>query len=154
MTFGQRLMLLCALFFFFIMGLFAIADWGGKKTGALVASSMPPSVLSYPEELTADGRSVPCYAGSRYEQFIAGKAAEGYKLAVAGDVSDGDRMEIHAAPNGNYIVIVRGPDPSGMDEGCQVTEGWNFAGDPSAAATLAATAPAAQNVPATTPTPQ
>lgn len=154
MTFGQRLMLLCALFFFFIMGLFAIADWGGKKTGALVASNLPQSVLSYPSDIAADGRSVPCYAGTRYDQFIAEKSAEGYKLAVAGDVSDGDRMEIHAAPNGNYIVIVRGPDQAGIDEGCQVTEGWNFAGDPAAAATLAATAPVLQNDPAPAPAPQ
>ena len=138
-------MLLCALFFFFIMGLFAIADWGGKKTGALVASGLPQSVLSYPEELAGDGRSIPCYAGTRYDQFIADRAAEGYSLAIAGDVSDGDRMEIHAAANGNFIVIVRGPDPTGMNEGCQVTEGWNFAGTPDAAATLAATAPAVGN---------
>lgn len=151
MTFGQRMMLLCALFFFFAMGLLAMADWGGKKTGAMVASTLPQSVMSYPDELAGDPRNIPCYAGEKYNAFMTEKSAAGYKLAVAGNVSDGDRMEIHTAPNGDYIVIVRGPDAAGANEGCQVTEGWNFAGDPAAAATLAATAPAAQSAPATTP---
>lgn len=144
MNFGQRMMLLCSLFFFFGMGLMAIADWGGKRPGAFFASTLPRSVMTYPEDLpretTIAANSVPCHAGAGYDQFIAQKRADGYILAVTGDVSDGDKMEIHAAPNGDFIVIVKGPDASGIMEGCQVSEGTALMDGPSAQS-AAATAP-------------
>ncbi|MBU0860180.1 MAG: hypothetical protein KJ667_09585 [Alphaproteobacteria bacterium] len=151
MTAGQRFMLLFCLFFFFVMMLLAMADWGGKKTGALVAAGIPRSVLSYPEELAADAqRSIPCYAGAQYEQFTKKLITEQYGMVVGGDLSDGDRMEIYARTDGEYVVIVRGPDKTGAMEGCQVTEGRNFTHDP---AEPWASLPAAQNDAVTTPAP-
>ena len=140
MTFGQRMMLLCSLFFFFGMGLFAIADWGGKKTAAVMVGN---SVLHYPADIAAEtALTVPCYAGDSYERFKAAKAGEGFGVAVSGDLSDGDKMQIHVRSNGDYFVIVEGPDKAGATEGCQVTEGWKFSHPLTAGAAPAAVQPA------------
>jgi hypothetical protein len=126
MTFGQRFMLLFSLFFFFGGLLFAMADFGGKKTAAILTGA-PQSVLHYPDELTTAQNTVPCYTGAHYEQFIGQRMqAAQYELAAEGDLADGDRMEIYARPNGDYFVIVKGPDKTGAMEGCEVTQGWTY----------------------------
>lgn len=125
---GQRWMLLGSLFFFFGMMLLAFADWGGEKTSALVRGGLPQSVLSYPDEFVADAqRRIPCYAGAQDEQFKAHLAAQNYQLAVNGDLDQQEKMEIHVRHNGDYIVLVKGPDSTGMIETCKVAQGRHFA---------------------------
>lgn len=155
MTFGQKFMLLFSLFFFFGMLYFSLADFGGKKTAALI-SGAPQSVLHYPQELVAAPQeTIPCYTGDSFDKFIAQKTQAGYTLTMTGDLSDGDKMEIYTTPGADYIVMVKGPDKTGTVEGCQVTEGWKFSRDPSSseaapqsdAATETPPTPAAESAP-------
>lgn len=126
MNFGQRIMLLFSLFFFFCMLLFAIGDFGGKKTAATL-TGIEPSVLHYPDELTTAQNTVPCYTGNNYDQLIKHRTTTAqYTLTAQGSLADGDTMEIYTRPNGDYFVIVKGPDKSGAMEGCEVTQGWSF----------------------------
>lgn len=125
MTSGQRVMLLCALFFFFIMMLFAIADWGGQKTGRVVAN-IPRSVMSYPEAMAATGPAVPCYAGAQNERFLAELKDQGYAAHSRATLADGDDMTTYTQESGDFVVVVSGPDKAGITESCSVARGSAF----------------------------